>query len=141
MVRRVEVRADLPAMPRYTAHAAKDPITAILKQLAPIAVIPPSPKKMAWIVKAIEIASMEAQGPSTTAANPTPTACPVVPTGSGKLNIMMTKENAATSETRGTRRVWSAFRTRSRATYQKGAEPAYNAAHVAGLRYPSGICI
>ena len=43
-------------------------MTAILKQLAPIAVIPPSPKKIAWMMSAIETASMAAHGPSTTAA-------------------------------------------------------------------------
>ena len=37
-----------------------EPMTAILKQLAPIAVIPPSPKKIAWMMSAIETASMAA---------------------------------------------------------------------------------
>ncbi len=96
---------------------------AMLKQLAPIAVIPPSPKNSAWIMSAMETASMEAQGPSTTAASPMPTAWPVVPPGSGRLNIMMTKQNAAKSESSGTRRVCSAFLTRRSATHQNGAEP------------------
>ncbi len=96
---------------------------AMLKQLAPMAVIPPSPKKSAWMTSAMETASMDAHGPSTTAASPMPTACPVVPPGSGRLNIMMTKENAAKSESSGTRRVCSAFLTRWRATHQNGAEP------------------
>src|SRR5579863_8682066 len=93
------------------------------------------------MTSAIEMARMEAQGPSTTAAIPTPTACPVVPPGSGRLNIMMTKEKAANSESSGTSRVCSRLFTRRIAVYQKGADPAYIAAQVAGLRYPSGMCI
>jgi len=50
---------------------------------------------------AIEMARMEAQGPSTILAMETPTAWPVVPPGSGRLNIMTTKENAANTEIRG----------------------------------------
>src|SRR5277367_2070550 len=93
------------------------------------------------MTSAMEMASIDAQGPSTTAAIPTPTACPVVPPGSGRLNIMMTKENAANSESSGTSRVCSRFFTRRIAVYQNGAAPAYKDAQVAGLRYPSGICM
>ncbi len=95
----------------------------MLKQFAPIAVMPPSPKNNAWMTSAMEMASMAAHGPSTTTAIPTPTACPVVPPGSGRLNIMMTKEKAANSASKGTRRVCSDFLTRDSATYQNGVDP------------------
>ena len=85
----------------------------MLKQLAPIAVMPPSPKNSACTTIATDTASIAAHGPSTTVANPIPTACPVVPPGSGRLNIMITNENAANSESSGTSRVCSAFFTRS----------------------------
>ena len=74
----------------------------MLKQFAPMAVMPPSPKKIAWITSATEIARIDPQGPSTIAAMPTPTACPVVPPGSGRLNIIMTNENAAKTDSSGT---------------------------------------
>ena len=48
---------------------------------------------------------MEAHGPRMMVAMPTPTACPVVPPGSGRLNIMTTKENAANTDSNGTSRV------------------------------------
>ena len=67
----------------------------MLKQLAPSAVMPPSPKKNAWMTSAIETASIDAAGPSTTVASATPIACPVVPPGSGMLNIITTNEKAA----------------------------------------------
>ena len=92
----------------------------MLKQFAPKVVIPPSPKKTAWISKAIETESMDAHGPSTTVAAPTPIACPVVPPGSGTLNIMMTKQNALTTASSGTRRVFSRHLTRANATDQNG---------------------
>ena len=96
----------------------------MLKQLAPMAVMPPSPKKMAWITSAMEIARMDAHGPSTMVAIPTPTACPVVPPGSGRLNIMMMNENAANTERSGTMRVFNARFSRCKAMYQNGADPA-----------------
>ena len=92
----------------------------MLKQFAPNVVIPPSPKNTAWISSAIDTESMDAQGPSTTVAAPTPTACPVVPPGSGTLNIMMTKQNALTTASSGTRRVLSNRLTRANAIYQIG---------------------
>ena len=61
---------------------------------------------------------------NTHAAMPTPTACPVVPPGSGRLNIMIRKQKAENSDISGIKRVCSAFFTRSSATYQKGVEPA-----------------
>ena len=113
----------------------------MLKQFAPIAVMPPSPKSRAWMPRANDNATMDAHGPSSTAATPTPTACPVVPPGSGMLNIITTNEKAARSESTGTRRVWTCLRTRRIATYQKGAEVAYSAAQVAGALGASGWCL
>ena len=112
---------------RYTAYATSEPTIAMLKQFAPIAVIPPSPKKTAWIINATEMATMDAHGPSTMLATPMPTACPVVPPGSGRLNIMMTKENAAKTERRGIIRVFSIRFTRRRAIKPEGRRGAKQA--------------
>ena len=90
----------------------------MLKQLAPRVVMPPSPKKSAWIASATERAKIEPQGPSTMAATPTPTACPEVPPGRGMLNIMITKENAANTEISGMVREASTRLIRRRAQYQ-----------------------
>jgi hypothetical protein len=68
------------------------------------------------------------------AAMATPKACPVVPPGSGRLNIITRKENAANTESKGISLVLSQRFKRRSATYQKGAELAYSAAHVLGLR-------
>ncbi len=97
---------------------------ARLKQLAPRVRIPPSPKSNAWIASATEIASAAPHGPSTIAAIAIPTACPVVPPGSGRLNIMMTNEKAAKSEIKGTKRVASSARTRRSAIVQNGSAAA-----------------
>src|ERR1700750_2585748 len=93
------------------------------------------------MTSAVEIASIEIQGPRTIVAIPIPTACPVVPPGNGRLNIITTNENAEKTESNGIVRVSNSFFTRCKATYQKGAAPAYKAEHVEGLRYPSGICM
>jgi hypothetical protein len=77
---------------------------------------------------------MEAQGPRTILAIATPTAWPVVPPGSGRLNIITTKEKAANSESNGISFVVSRRFNRRSETYQNGAELAYNAAQVAGLK-------
>ena len=74
------------------------------------------------MISAIEIARMEAHGPSTIAAMPTPTACPVVPPGSGRLNIMMMNENAANTESSGTMWVFSPRFMRRSDIHQNGAE-------------------
>ena len=55
-------------------------------------------------------------------AMPTPTACPVVPPGSGRLNIMMMNENAANTESNGTICVFNARFMRCSETYQNGAD-------------------
>ena len=45
----------------------------MLKQLAPIAVMPPSPKNSAWMISATEVEMTAAQGPSTIAVSVPPT--------------------------------------------------------------------
>ena len=67
----------------------------MLKQLAPKARMPPSPKMTAWMSSAIETDKHAASGPKSKAMSVPPTACPVVPPGSGTLNIMSRNENAA----------------------------------------------
>ena len=71
-------------------------MNAILKQFAPNARIPPSPKSNACISNAIVTAIHPADGlPVRIAISVPPTACPVVPPGSGILNIIPRKEKAA----------------------------------------------
>ena len=76
------------------------------------------------MISAIDIPRIEAQGPSTMAAIPTPTACPVVPPGSGRLNIMMMNENAANTDNSGTILVFNARFIFLSDVYQNGADPA-----------------
>ena len=97
---------------------------AMLRQLAPKVVMPPSPKKTAWMNKAIERDSIAAQGPSTIGATAKPTACPVVPPGRGRLSIMITKQKADTTASKGTKRVCNRSRTFRNAIIQKGAAAA-----------------
>ena len=97
---------------------------AMLKQLAPRVVIPPSPKNRACIASAMEMARIAPEGPSTMAAMVTPSACPVVPPGSGRLNIISTNANAAKTEMSGITRVVSARFTRRKAAYQPTPAPA-----------------
>ena len=69
---------------------------AILKQFAPNARIPPSPKRSACINSAMETDIHPAAGlPVKIAIRVPPTACPVVPPGSGTLNIIPKNEKAA----------------------------------------------
>src|SRR5690242_13227409 len=70
-----------------------------------------------------------------------PTACAVVPSGIGTLNIMTRKLSAAKTARTGTLRVRTTRETRFEATYQVGTATAYPTAHVCGLRYPSGMCM
>src|ERR1700758_2640712 len=107
---------------------------AMLKQFAPRVVIPPSPNNRAWIASASEIAKAEAHGPKTMAATVTPSACPVVPPGSGILNIITTNENAANTDIRGMVRVAKARFVFRRAEYHPAAEKAYSVAQVEGLK-------
>ncbi len=99
-------------------------MTAMLKQFAPKVVIPPSPKKRAWMAIAIEIDMIAPEGPITMAAMVTPSACPVVPPGSGKLNIISTNENAAKTEMRGTMRTVRVRLILRNAPYQPTPAPA-----------------
>ena len=96
----------------------------MLKQFAPKVVMPPSPKKRAWMANAIEIAMIDPAGPSTMVAMVTPSACPVVPPGSGRLNIIRTKENAAKTDISGTMRVVRVRLMRRKAPYQPMPAPA-----------------
>ena len=82
-----------------------------------------------------------AQGPSTTASRPPPTAWAVVPSGMGTLYIMMVKEKAAPMAISGTYLDLSRIFTFLTATDQAGTMAAPNAMHVEGLKYPSGICM
>ncbi len=70
-------------------------------QLAPMAVIPPSPNMSAWMTRATDMDMQAAQGPRMMAINVPPTAWPVDPPITGTLNIMMTKANAAPRAIRG----------------------------------------
>jgi hypothetical protein len=64
----------------------------------------------------------------------TPSACPVVPPGNGRLNIMTTNENAAKTEISGTTRLSSMRFKRFNAEYQPAIAAAYNTAQVDGLK-------
>src|SRR5208283_1631256 len=90
---------------------------------------------------AIDSARIAPDGPSTMAAMVTPNACPVVPPGSGRLNIITTNENAAKTEISGMTRASSTRFSRLSAEYHPATAPAYITAQVEGLRYPSGMCI
>src|SRR5271169_4464424 len=95
------------------------------------------------MASAIEMARTAPDGPSTMAAMVTPMAWPVVPPGSGRLNIITTNPNAANTETSGTTRPPAAGKRlrRSRAAYHPAMAAAYSVAQVDGLKYPSGICM
>ena len=95
----------------------------MLKQFAPSVLMPPSPKNSAWMAIAIESARIAPDGPSTMAAMVTPSACPVVPPGSGRLNIITTNENAAKTEMSGITRVNSARFNRRKAEYHPATAP------------------
>ena len=66
----------------------KAPMTAMLRQLGPMAVIPPSPMTTAWMTREIDTAMIAGQGPSRIATRVVPEMCPVVPPGTGRTNIM-----------------------------------------------------
>jgi len=53
---------------------------------------------------------------------------------------MMTKENAAKTDSNGIIRVLNVFWTRHSAVYQKGVAAPTRMPQVEGLKYPSGIC-
>ncbi len=82
-----------------------------------------------------------AQGPRSTAISTAPTACAVVPSGIGTLNIITRNEYAPPIATSGTYRLRTTFLTLRPAVNHAGTEAPYRVAQVAGLRYPSGMCI
>ena len=63
-----------------------------------------------------------------------PTACAVVPSGMGTLNIMMRNATAANTASVGTLRTLTVFWTFFEATAIIGTATAYPAMQVAGLR-------
>ena len=73
----------------------------MLKQLAPKASTPPSPKITACSSRATDTARQAALGPKSRAISVPPTAWPVVPPTRGTLNIMARKEKAAPAPSRG----------------------------------------
>jgi hypothetical protein len=113
----------------------------MLKQFAPKAVIPPSPKTRHWIRSATDVVTTAAQGPRIIATSALPTACPELPPGTGTLNIMITNENAAASARYGTCRDRRFFWTQYPAYSQIGIIIRYMTIKVVGPKYPSGICI
>ncbi len=90
--RRVEVSDSERASTLYTAYPTKGMTKAMLKQLAPKARTPPSPKNRAWMARATLTAITAAHGPSMTATSTPPTAWAVVPSGIGTLNIITRKQ-------------------------------------------------
>src|SRR3990172_7512673 len=126
---------------RYVPYPEKGITNAMLKQFAPIAVTPPSPNRRAWMTRAMLIESVAPHGPTAIAIRTPPTACPVLPPGRGRLNIITRKENAAEMARRGALRASRLSRTLRAAIAQRGAQAAYAAVYVGGPRYPSGMCI
>jgi len=112
----------------------------MLKQFAPNASTPPSPKKSAWIARATLTATTAAHGPRSIAISTAPTACAVVPSGIGTLNIITKKLYAAPSARSGTDRLVTTLRTRFPAVVHTGTIAAAMTPHVSGDRYPSGMC-
>jgi hypothetical protein len=97
---------------------------AMLMQFAPMAVMPPSPKRRAWMTRAMVMEKSAPKGPIAMAIRTPPTACPVVPPGRGTLNIITRKLKAAEIARRGARRADSLSRRRRAATAQRGAQAA-----------------
>src|SRR5208337_4949232 len=113
-------------------YPAKGMTTPILKQLAPNAVTPPSPKIRHWMSNAHDVVTTAAQGPRIMATSALPTACPELPPGTGTLNIMITNENAAASARYGTCRDRSDFCTQYPAYSQIGIIIRYMMINVVG---------
>jgi hypothetical protein len=72
------------------------------------------------MISATDVESTAAHGPSTIATSVAPTACAVVPPGTGTLNIIMVKVKAEKTASSGAVRPPTARRTRAEATSQKG---------------------
>src|SRR6266487_3295145 len=119
-IRRRAVSAALPATSRYTPYPTNGRTIAMLSALAPNASTPPSPNSSAWNSSATDTAMTAAQGPRATAMSTPPTACAVVPSGIGMLNIMMRKLSAARIARVGTLRVLTTRDTRRAAIAQVG---------------------
>ena len=83
---------------------------------------------------AIESARHAASGPSSTARTVPPTACPVVPPGSGTLNIIAKKENAAATPSAEKRSFGNSRVTFFTEWIQTGATAAARTAQVDALR-------
>lgn len=92
--------------------------------LAPYASTPPSPNSKAWKSNATATAIIAAHGPSTIAITPAPTACAVVPSGIGMLNIITRKLTAENIASVGTCRVLTTFFTLRTATSSAGTATA-----------------
>ena len=106
----------------------------MLKQFAPMARMPPSPKKTAWMTRAMETAIVDAQGPNRMATSVPHTAWPVVPPGSGILNIIARKQNAAATPSSGILFRGTVSRTRLMATPHTGSIASPKTPQVEGLR-------
>ena len=113
----------------------------MLKQFAPSARMPPSPKKKAWMTSAIDIAMVAISGPRMMAASAPPTAWAVVPPGIGTLNIMMINEKAAIKAIKGTFLADIFSRNFRTPMTQNGRTIMNMMIEVSGLRYPSGMCM
>ena len=74
-----------------------------------------------------------AHGPSTIAISTAPTACAVVPSGIGTLNIITRKLYAAPIATSGTYRLFTIFFTLRPAVTHTGP-PRHRTLHVLGLK-------
>ena len=99
-------------------------MNAMLKQLAPIAVIPPSPKKRAWMTMVIVIAIIADHGPRSTAMSVPPTGCPVEPPGNGMSKIIMINAKLALKARYGTCLAFNVFPTIREAIAHNGATVA-----------------
>ena len=106
----------------------------MLKQLAPMARIPPSPKNTAWMMSAMETASTADHGPNNMAMRVPHTAWPVVPPGRGMLNIIERKQNAAATPKSGIFSRGTSLPTFLIATAQMGTMATPSTPQVSGLR-------
>src|SRR5690242_3074989 len=106
----------------------------MLTTFTPNASTPPSPNSSAWNASATVTAMTAAQGPSSIATSAPPTACAVVPSGIGTLNIMIKKQTAASTASVGTFLVLTRFLTLTAAVATNGTAMTAPTAQVDGLR-------
>ena len=111
-------------------------IIAILKILAPKAKIPPSPNRNACKISATVTAILAAYGPIKIASSVPPTACALVPPGTGTLNIIIRNDNEAAIPSIGasSRCSFNCTFTFFAETATTGAATANITAQVAGLK-------